>query len=267
MGNYCVDQAMVQRYITASSLKESQKGFLANVGAYLLYIILVTTIGAGLFSVAKNFTFPASLKIDQIYPYFIAHFLPTGVVGILLASIYAASLSSINGGINAITTAVLNDFYAPYILKQHNLEIGENSEEEKARRLKISRVSTVLIGLIAIFLAFFVQYLGDIFTYSQKLINMFTGPLFGIFLLGMFTKRANASAVLISGFVGFVMGSLLVFGKKMNIDSLSVGVLWPAAISFFITVVLGYVLSFILGNNSKEVLKYTRKGVMSNSEL
>ena len=266
MGNYCVDQAMVQRYITAKSLKESQNGFLANAVAYLFYIILVTTIGAGLFSVAKNFIFPTSLNIDQIYPYFIAHFLPTGVIGILLASIYAASLSSINGGINSITTAVLNDFYAPYKLKQHNLEVGENSIEEKAHRLKISRISTVIIGLIAMIMAFYVEQMGDIFTYSQKLINMFTGPLFGIFLLGMLTKRANASAVLISGFVGFVIGSLLVFGKKMNIDSLAVGVLWPAAISFFITVVLGYGLSFVLGKNNKEVLRFTRKEVMSNTE-
>ena len=267
MGNYCVDQAMVQRYITASSLKESQKGFLANAGAYLLYIVLVTTIGAGLFSVVENFTFPDNLKVDQIYPYFISNFLPTGVVGILLASIYAASLSSINGGINSITTAILNDFYAPYKLKQYNLEIGENSEEEKARRLKISRISTVIIGLIAIVLAFFVPYLGDIFTYSQKLINMFAGPLFGIFLLGMLTKRATSPAVLTAGFLGFIVGSLLVFGPKMGIDSLAVGVLWPATISFVITIALGYGLSMIIGKNDDEALSYTRKGVMSNTEL
>ncbi|VAX21028.1 hypothetical protein MNBD_IGNAVI01-404 [hydrothermal vent metagenome] len=267
MGNYCVDQAMVQRYITASSLKESQKGFLANAGAYLLYIVLVTIIGAGLFTVAKNLTFPTSLKIDHIYPYFIANFLPTGVVGILLASIYAASLSSINGGINSITTAILNDFYAPYKLKQNNLEIGENSEEEKARRLKISRISTILIGLVAIIMAFFVEQLGDIFTYSQKLINMFTGPLFGIFLLGMLTKRATAPAVLVAGFLGFIFGSLLVFGPKMGIDSLAVGVLWPATISFVVTIVIGYALSFVIGENNKDRINYTRKNVMLNENL
>jgi len=262
MGNYCVDQAMVQRYITAKSVKESQKGFLANAIAYLLYIVLVTTIGAGLFTVAKNLTFPASLKIDHIYPYFIANILPTGVIGILLASIYAASLSSINGGINSITTAILNDFYAPYKLKQNNLEIGENSEEEKAHRLRISRISTVLIGLVAIIMAFFVEQLGDIFTYSQKLINMFTGPLFGIFLLGMFTKRVTAPAVLTAGFLGFIFGSLLVFGPKMGIDSLAVGVLWPAAISFVVTIIIGYILSFFIGKNDPKTLNYTRRNVM-----
>ena len=264
MGNYCVDQAMVQRYITAKSLRESQKGFNANAVAYLFYVILVTIIGAGLFAVAKNLNFPPHLKIDYIYPYFIANVMPVGITGLMVASIYAASLSSIDGGINSITTAILNDFYAPYKLKQNNLEIGENSDEEKARRLKISRVATVFIGLVAIFMAFYVQKMGDIFTYSQKLINMFTGPLFGVFLLGMFTKRTTSSAALIAGFVGFVMGSLMVFAKKLSIDALAVGVLWPAAISFFITIVLGYGLSFFIGKNDEKSLNYTRRKIMQS---
>jgi hypothetical protein len=83
----------------------------------------------------------------------------------------------------------------------------------------------------------------------------------------MFTKRATAPATLIAGFIGFVMGSLLVFGKKMGIDGLAVGVLWPAALSFVITVGLGYVLSFVLGKNSEGAHNYTRKGVMGNNSL
>jgi len=266
MGNYCVDQAMVQRYITAKSLKESQKGFKANAVAYLLYVILVTIIGAGLFAVSKNLNFPPDLKIDYIYPYFIANVMPVGITGLMVASIYAASLSSIDGGINSITTALLNDFYAPYKLKQTNLEVGENTDEEKTRRLKISRIATVVIGIVAMCMAFYVEQMGDIFTYSQKLINMFTGPLFGVFLLGMLTRRATSNAVLIAGFIGFVMGSLMVFAKQLNIDALAVGVLWPAAISFTITMVLGYFLSMFMGENTEDKLEFTRKNVMLSSD-
>jgi len=128
-------------------------------------------------------------------------------------------------------------------------------------------VSTVTIGLLVTFLALFVGMLGDIFTYSQKLINMFTGPLFGVFVLAMFTKRATAPAALIAGFIGFVMGSLMVFAKKWGIDALAVGVLWPAALSFIITVVLGFLLSFSIGRNSEESHNYTRKAVMQNDKL
>lgn len=265
MGNYCVDQAMVQRYLTAKSLSQSQKGFTANAGAYLLYVFLVTTIGAGLFAVTKHFVFPEGLAVDQIFPYFIAHFMPVGLTGIMVAAIYGASLSSFDSGINSCATAILNDFYARYKLKTYNLETGEVSDEEAKRRLKIARISTVTIGLLVTFFALFVGQLGDIFTYSQKLINMFTGPLFGVFVLAMFTKKTTAPAALIAGFVGFVLGSLLVFAKKWGIDELAVGVLWPATISFLTTVVLGYLLSFILGKNTEESQKYTRSKVMSSS--
>jgi len=267
MGNYCVDQAMVQRYLTAKSLRESQKGFATNAGAYLLYIVLVTTIGAGLFAVTKHLVFPEALKVDQIFPYFIANVMPVGLTGIMVAAIYGASLSSFDSGINSCTTAILNDFYGRYKLKRYNLEAGDVSDEEGRHRLKIARYSTVTIGLLVTFLALFVGELGDIFTYSQKLINMFTGPLFGVFILGMFTKKATAPSVLIAGFVGFVMGSLMVFAKKLSIDSLAVGVLWPAALSFIITVVLGYFLSYFLGRNNEESLNYTRKAVMKNNNL
>ena len=266
MGNYCVDQAMVQRYLTAKSLPTSQKGFAANAGAYLLYVFLVTFIGAGLFAVTKHFVFPAGLKVDQIFPYFIANFMPVGLTGIMVAAIYGASLSSFDSGINSCATAILNDFYGRYRLKVYNLEAGNVSAQEAERRLKIARISTVTIGLLVTFLAFFVGQLGDIFVYSQKLINMFTGPLFGVFVLGMFTKRATAPAVLIAGFIGFVMGSLMVFAKKWGIDSLAVGVLWPAALSFLITVTLGYLLSFILGRNTEESHNYTRKAVMAGKK-
>ena len=267
MGNYCVDQAMVQRYLTAKSVRESQKGFAANAGAYLLYVILVTFIGAGLFAVTKHFVFPEALKVDQIFPYFIANFMPIGFTGIMIAAIFGASLSSFDSGINSCATAILNDFYARYKLKVYNLESGEVSEEEGVRRLRIARISTITIGLLVTFLALFVGMLGDIFIYSQKLINMFTGPLFGVFVLAMFTKRATAPATLIAGFVGFVMGSLLVFGKIWNIDSLTVGVLWPATISFVTTVTLGYLLSYILGKNTEVNYNYTRENVMKNDSL
>ena len=267
MGNYCVDQAMVQRYLTASSLKNSQKGFATNAGAYLLYIVLVTTIGAGLFAASQHLGFPDTLKVDQIFPYFIANVMPVGLAGIMIAAIFGASLSSFDSGINSCATAILNDFYGRYKLGVYNLEEGEVTAEEGARRLRIARISTISIGLLVTFLALFVGRLGDLFTYSQKLINMFTGPLFGVFVLAMFTRKATAPATLIAGFLGFVMGSLLVFGKILQIDSLTVGVLWPAFISFVITVGVGYGLSYVIGENADTQLDYTWKNVMGSNEV
>ena len=54
----------------------------------------------------------------------------------------------------------------------------------------------------------------------------------------------------------------MVFAKKWGIDALAVGVLWPAAISFTITVTLGFLLSFVMGKNTEESHNYTRRNVM-----
>jgi len=265
MGNYCVDQALVQRYICAKSLKEAKKGFYANAVSYLLYIFLVTAIGAGLFAVSKHIQFPSGLNFDDYFPYFIANYLPVGLSGLMIAAICAASLSSIDGGVNSITTAVLNDYYSRYILKNYNLEVGEDTQDEKARRLKLTRILTIFIGIAITILAFSVQLLGNIFTYSQSLINMFTGPLFGVFFLGFFTKNATAFGTLICVFIGFVVDSLLVFAKTLHINQLAIGVLWPAFISFAVTIVLGYFLSMVFGKNTESTLNYTRRNIMKKN--
>jgi len=266
MGNYCVDQAMVQTYLTGKSLAASRKGFLTNAYAYLLYIVLVTFIGFGLYAVASRLNFPSNLAIDNIFPYFIANVMPVGITGLMVAAIYGASMSSLNSGINSSVAAILNDFYGRYTLKVYNLDAGEISEKEKARRLKIARYSTLVLGTVVTIGACFVKEMGNIFDYSQKLINMFTGPLFGVFILAMFSKRATAPAALIAGFLGFVLGSLMVFAKKWGIDSLAVGVLWPAAISFFATLIVGVFLSMFIGKNSRDALNYTWRKVMARED-
>ncbi len=262
MGNYCVDQAMVQRYLTAKSLRKSREGFVTNCIAYLFYIFCVSAIGAGLFVVAKYHSFPASLKVDQIFPYFIANMMPIGITGLMIAAIYAASMSSLDSGLNSCITAILNDFYSRFKLKKYNLEDSDMQDTERRRRLRIARFSTLILGALITFFSLYVGKLGDIFVYSQKLINMFTGPLFGVFFLGMFTKRVTAPAALIGGFIGFTMGSLSVFAKFIHIKSLMVGVLWPATIAFVVTLILGYLLSFIIGRRNPNANLWTWWGVM-----
>jgi SSS family transporter len=264
MGNYCVDQAMVQRYLTAKSLKKSRQGFYTNCIAYLFYIFCVSAIGAGLFVVSKFHSFPESLKVDQIFPYFIANMMPIGITGLMIAAIYAASMSSMDSGLNSCVTAILNDFYSRFKLKQYNLDDSDLEDIERRRRLRIARFSTLILGALITFFSLYVGKLGDIFVYSAKLINMFTGPLFGVFFLGMFTKRVTAPAALIGGFIGFSLGSLCVFAKFVNIKSLMVGVLWPATIAFTTTVVLGYLLSFVLGKRNPDVASWAWRGVMKN---
>ncbi len=262
MGNYCVDQVMVQRYLTATSLKTSQLGFQCNCFAYCFYVLAVTTIGVSLFAVSSHYAFPDTLRNDHIFPYFIANIMPVGMAGLMLAAIYGASMSSLDSGVNSCVTAILNDFYTRGHLKKHNLNDESLTAEQRLAKLKIARISTLILGTMITVLACYVGRMGDIFTIAAKLINMFAGPLFGVFVLGMFTRSANTPAVLVAGLIGAVMGFLTVFADKFGLDHLAVGILWPATIAFTITILLGYGLSMIFNHKNPDVDQWLWKNIV-----
>ena len=263
MGNYCVDQALVQRYLTAKSLKVSRQGFLLNCFSYTFYTVAITLIGVGLFVVAQHHAFPDTLASDQVFPYFIANLIPAGLSGLLIAAIYAASMSSMDSGINACISALMNDFYARLYLKDYNLDSGEQSEGTDKKKLLISRASSVVLGGSVTVMACYIGRLGDIYTITATLINMFAGPLFGVFVLGMFTRKTNALSVLIAGLAGTLIGVLTAFAKPLGLEALTVGKLWPLILSFVATCALGYGLSLVIGSDRAERLEWTWKKIMA----
>ena len=224
----------------------------------------ITLVGVGLFVVAQYQSFPDTLASDQVFPFFIANLIPVGLSGLLVAAIYAASMSSMDSGTNACVSAVMNDFYGRLYLKSYNLDDGEQSEASDRTKLLISRISSVVLGISVTIMACYIGRLGDIFTITAKLINMFAGPLFGVFILGMFTKRANAASVLIAGLAGALVGILTVFAKPLGLEVFMVGKLWPLILSFLVTYGLGYGLSFLVGYNPKERLEWTWKKIMAH---
>lgn len=262
MGNYCVDQAMVQRYLTAKSLRTSRIGFACNCFAYCFYIVSMTVVGASLIAVAAHYAFPENLGNDRVFPYFIANMMPMGIAGLMIAAIYASSMSSLDSGVNSCITAITNDFYNRLWKKRAGLALSEDDPDEDARQLRLARISTVVLGLVVTCLACYVGRLGSVWVISTKLINAFTGPLFGIFLLGMFTKRANGPGVLIGGLLGTALGGITIFADRMGLESFDIGVMWPATAAFITTLSVGYLLSLALGKPNAQALDWTWHGVM-----
>jgi len=246
LGNYCVDQAMVQRYLTSRDLKTARQGFLCNCFAYAVYIIIMALVGAALFAFAKHFDFPKTLKSDQVFPYFIAHVMPIGIAGLLVSAVYAASMSSLTGGINSVITAFTNDFYNRFRFRRTSLEDASVTEADQRHYVRLARYATVFLGVVETFLALYVGKMGNIFEISAKLINGFIGPLFGIFALAMFTRRAHKTPVIIGGLVGSVLTGLTIFGEQLGLAAFDVGFMWPSTVGLVSTFGVGYLLSWIL---------------------
>ncbi len=225
------DQVSVQRYLTAKSLREAQRGLWIK----LLLVLPVTAVfyGAGLILFAYYQVHGDPLadgrigKADQILPYFVVTELPAGFSGLLIAAIYAASMSTISAGINSLTSASLIDFYQRWWPQADMTPRGQ---------LRLARQLTLVYGVLVIAFAFLVQHLGTLLEASNSVIGLVGGPLLGMFFLGIFSRRATARGALLGWLTG--VGMLLWIWLGTNVSFL-----WYTLIGCGATLVAGCLIS------------------------
>jgi Na+/proline symporter len=150
---------------------------------------------------------------------------PAGAVGLVIAAILAASLSSIDSAINSCTTVIIVDFY--------NRFTGRPWRRDQVR---MSRIATVVMGLVGTVLAMNVSRIGSLLEIANKLINAFSGPLFGIYLLAMFSRTATSAAVLAGGLVGTAVSYSVAYHT-------SISFLWPSAFGLAATLATAHLFA------------------------
>ena len=200
LARYGVDQVVVQRYFTAKSLKNAQRGFHLNYITAILVLVSLGILGFAVFAFMKTSGMPGShgeLPIDYFSQFVQA--LPAGMTGLIIAGLFAATMSSLDSGINSLTTVFVVDIYQKIKPSKILSEMAAN------------RLFTLFIGLIATILALNVGRLGSIFEIANKIINGFGSPLLAIFILGMFSKRANSRGMIMGGIAGAVWSAYVSF--------------------------------------------------------
>jgi SSS family solute:Na+ symporter len=197
-------------------------------------------VGLALFAYFQAHALPEDFATDKILPYFMSLTFPPGIVGLVIASIMAASLSSVDSAINSCTSVVVIDIYRRLIL---GLETShENSEGGGGRDVLVSRVATVAFGIIGTILAMNVSRIGSLLEIANKLINAFAGPLFGIYILAMFSRRATSGAALVAGIVGSATSYYVAYLSR-------IGFMWPSTLGFAATVAVGLLIT-VLGRTT-----------------
>ena len=241
IGMYGADQVSVQRYLTAKSLPVMQKSFILNMCAGLLLKGFIIAIGLGLFAfyATNPENLPASIRGDRVFPYFIATQMPIGLRGMMIAAILAAAMSSIDSGLNSCTTSLITDFFKRFNWKPGWImrwSPGEAPDETSARELKLSRLLTLLLGVVVTVLACFVGRLGSIIEITNKLVNSFAGPMAAVFLLGMLTRRCGSRGAFWGLLVGSVVTSYFILYSNVSF-------LWYGTVGLTATLVVGYLIS------------------------
>ncbi|APQ16736.1 sodium:solute symporter family transporter [Maribacter hydrothermalis] len=228
------DQTIVQRYLTSSSIKDSQKTLYTNAVLTLPATIIFFGIGTLLFifySEMPNALSPAMSNNDSIFPWYIVRELPVGVSGLLVAGIFSAAMSSISSSLNSVSTAYCNDFHQHFSPKTPDLKL-----------LRIARIVTIVTGVLGVLLALWMasSNIKSLWDQFYRFLGLFTGGLGGMFLLGMLTKKANATGTL----MGLVISAILIWYISVFTD-----------ISFLMYAFFGVVSCFIFGYLSSSIFK------------
>jgi len=255
MAAYVGDQIMVQRLQTTKSLKDARQAFVVTAAGDIIWMFALSFVGLALFAYFQRHTLPPDFSTDKILPYFMSLTFPRGIVGLVIASIMASSLSSVDSAINSCTSVVVVDFYNRLILgRQTGHRLTETAERHQ---VLVARIATVAFGTLGTLLAINVSRIGSLLEIANKLINAFTGPLFGIYLLAMFSRRATAMPVLVAG----VLGS---FASYYVAYRTSIGFMWPSTFGLAATLAAGLALTAVIrARPSDAALKLTWREVVS----
>ena len=195
--NYGIDQSYVQRYHTAKNEKEAK--FSALFGGYLFIPVSAVffMIGTGLYAFYKVHPgiLPDGVRADYVFPFFIVNELPVGLTGLLIASIFAAGMSTIATSVTSSSTIILTDYYQRFRKHAGNRE-----------RMLVLKLSSVGVGVAGILVAFAFMSVQSALDAWWALASIFSGGMLGLFLLGYISRKTrNFDAVL-----GVVCGVILV---------------------------------------------------------
>ena len=111
MAQYTSDQVMVQRLQTTRSLQDARSAFIVNAAGDALWMVGLSFVGFALFAYFQRTPLPPEFATDKLVPYFMSLAFPAGAVGLVIAAIMAASLSSIDSAINSCTSVAVVDLY------------------------------------------------------------------------------------------------------------------------------------------------------------
>ncbi len=128
---------------------------------------------------------------NYIFLYYVTRYLPAGLVGLVIAAIIAASMSSTSGELNALASTTIVDIYRRLF----------KPKETSKKMVKASRLATVLWGVYAILLAEYASRLGSLIEAVNILGSLFYGTILGIFIVAFYLKRIGGSATFYAAFI------------------------------------------------------------------
>ncbi|MDP9339660.1 MAG: sodium:solute symporter [Acidobacteriota bacterium] len=223
MASHGTDQTIVQRLLAARNQRDSRRALLASGVIVLLQFTVFLLIGVLLYVFAQHAPLLSpGERTDRILPLFLLREMPTGLAGLLLASIIAVAMSNASGSLNSLAASSVLDFSALRSIRMPT---------EDGSFLRLSRRMTFLWGLVL--MGFGLMTWGPLLETGLTVASLPFGSLLGLFLLGTLNRRAKATGALAGMFAG--LAAILCVWRLTNI-------------AFTWYVLIGCVVTFLIGS-------------------
>jgi solute:Na+ symporter, SSS family len=240
MASHGADQMMVQRYLCSRSLTQARVALIGSGLVVLVQFLLFLLIGVGLFVLWQQGTlvWKDEARDDGVFGHFIVTFLPTGVVGLLVAAVLAASMATLASSLNSGAGAFVADFYRPL-----------RPDRTEQHYLNVSRGMTSFWGLSRIAVALLAVSLLEkqsVIDEVLRVAGVTTGMILGLFLLGSLRRPVGSRAALTGLVVGFlVVLTVWLLPLVWPKDVIAVAWPWYAPIGTLVTVGVALLLDFV----------------------
>ncbi len=219
------NQYITQRTLASKNIRQGQWG--ALFAGFLKLSILFIMIFPGAFA---RVLYPDMTEMDMVYPTMLFDLLPTGLLGIVLAGLIAAMMSSLDSGLNSVSTLITMDFVK---------KLKPNLDSKSL--MSVGRIITTIVMVIAIVWAPQIGHFEKLWDYLQNTLAWFCPPIVALFVMGLFTKRSNNSGALLGILIGFSLTAILIGIKLFDANVALPNFLYVAFLHFVICCVAIYV--------------------------
>lgn len=231
------DQMAIQRYLSMSNPKVARKAFGIQMIVEIIMGALLGLVGLavlGFYSAHQNqFGVGVDLitKADELFPSYIANAMPVGFSGLVIAALFSAAMSSLSSGMNSSSAVIESDFINRFSPNSHS----------KTNNLNQVRVISAVVGIFAILISTVIGKLGEnLLEIGIKAINLLTAPLFVLFFLALFIRRATPLSGIIATIVSVTVAISISFFNIFGLEFM-----WSAPCSLIAGISAGILTSLL----------------------
>jgi solute:Na+ symporter, SSS family len=225
------DQTSVQRFMSTKDLRAARWAIATQMTVAIIVAVTLAFVGFALLGYFSQFPerLPEGLTLkddaDKMFPHFIAHHLPVGISGLVVAAMFAAAMSSMDSGVNSITAVVTTDFFDRF---------GKSPRDERDH-VRLARILAFSIGVIVVLGSSQMGRVpGNITAMTQKTSNLLTTPIFCLFFFALFVPFARPAGVWAGAICGTLTAATIAFSgplvellvTQFQIDPQTFGVDW-----------------------------------------